>query len=96
MNACAPSTDVSRDRAPANVASVPVDPQLARDLTTAGKKADDWKLRRDALVIEAHGQGASLREIAKLVGLSNPGVLRIIRKYHAPTGISIKDEEKWR
>lgn len=66
--------------APTTVSCVPVDPDLARRLATAGRKAEDWKERRDQLIREAARNGGTLREIAALVGLSNPGVLRVIRR----------------
>lgn len=65
---------------PATVCTVPVDPDLARRLATAGRKAEEWKDRRDDLIREAARNGASLREIASLVGLSAPGVLRVTRR----------------
>ncbi|WP_425431996.1 winged helix-turn-helix transcriptional regulator [Geodermatophilus ruber] len=40
-------------------------------------------MRRDRLIVEAAEQGASLREIASAVGLSNPGVLRVLRRLEA-------------
>jgi hypothetical protein len=66
--------------APATVSDVAVDPDLARRLATAGKKVEDWRERRDELIREAARNGGTLREIAALVGLSNPGVLRVIRR----------------
>lgn len=57
-----------------------MDPALARELANASKKANGWRARRDDLIAQAHQEGGSLREIAVLAGLSNPGVLRIIRK----------------
>ncbi len=66
--------------APATVCGVAVDPDLARRLSTAGKKAEEWRDRRDELIREAASNGGTLREIASLVGLSNPGVLRVIRR----------------
>jgi hypothetical protein len=66
--------------APATVSDVAVDPDLARRLATAGKKAEEWRERRDELIREAASNGGTLREIASLVGLSNPGVLRVIRR----------------
>ncbi|TYP80447.1 HNH endonuclease [Blastococcus xanthinilyticus] len=65
---------------PANLSSVVMDGEMARRLTAAGRKADEWKDRRDDLIREAAKQGATLREIAAAVGLSNPGVLRVIRR----------------
>ncbi len=69
---------------PANVGSVPLDADLARRLAAAGRKTEEWRTRRDELVREAHRSGASLREIAVAVGLSNPGVLRIVRRAADP------------
>lgn len=65
---------------PANVCAVPVDPDLARRLATAGKKTEEWREKRDDLIREAAERGGTLREIAAAVGLSNPGVLRVIRR----------------
>ncbi len=65
---------------PATVSDVPVDPDLARRLATAGKKVEEWRDRRDDLIREAARNGGTLREIAALVDMSNPGVLRVIRR----------------
>lgn len=65
---------------PATVCTVPADSDLARRLATAGRKAEEWRDRRDDLIREAARNGASLREIASLVGLSAPGVLRVTRR----------------
>ena len=66
--------------APATVCDVAVDPDLARRLATASRKAEEWRDRRDDLIREAARNGATLREIAAVVGMSNPGVLRVIRR----------------
>lgn len=66
--------------APANLSSVVLDPDLARRLTTAGRKAEEWREKRDNLIREAARNGGTLREIAAAVGMSNPGVLRVIRR----------------
>lgn len=68
---------------PANVCSVALDADLARRLATAGRKTDEWRSQRDRLIYQAAKQGASLREIAAAVGLSNPGVLRVVRRVEA-------------
>lgn len=62
------------------LADVALDDRLARELRNAGKKADQWRDRRDELIRQAHADGASLREIADAVGMSNPGVLRVVRR----------------
>lgn len=66
--------------APANLSSVVLDPDLARRLTTAGRKTEEWREKRDNLIREAAERGATLREIAAAVGMSNPGVLRVVRR----------------
>lgn len=66
--------------APATVCTVALDPDLVRRLASAGRKAEEWKDRRDELIREAASNGGTLREIASIVGLSNPGVLRVIRR----------------
>lgn len=68
--------------APATVSDVPVDPDLARRLASAGRKSEEWRSKRDDLIREAASNGATLREIAAIVGMSNPGVLRVIRRGH--------------
>lgn len=56
-------------------------PELARQLATAGRKSEEWRVRRDRLIVEASRTGASLRQIAGAVGLSNTGVLRVLRRF---------------
>jgi hypothetical protein len=57
-----------------------LDSDLARRLTQAGRKSEEWRTRRDALILEAAGNGATLREIAAASGLTHVGVLHIIRR----------------
>lgn len=64
----------------ANLGSMTLSPDLARQLAAAGRAQRRGTEKRDELIREASRQGASLREIAAAVGLSNPGVLRIIRR----------------
>lgn len=51
----------------------------AASLRKAADAARVWTSNRDALVVRARGEGASLREIADLVGLTHPTVARICR-----------------
>jgi hypothetical protein len=85
-----------RPAAPANVGSMALDQRLAAELAKAGKKTDEWREKRDELIRLAHVDGASLREIAAAVGLSNPGVLRILRKgaNEAPPLMAESDQER--
>jgi len=62
-----------------------LDPRLRRELATAARKTEEWRATRDTLIRQAHSDGASLREIAAAVGLSNPGILRIVRKSTEPS-----------
>ncbi|MDI1290270.1 MAG: hypothetical protein PSX37_10030 [bacterium] len=50
----------------------------ARELKSAAKKADEWRTKRDELIREARAEGASLREIGALVGMSHAGVLKVL------------------
>lgn len=59
------------------VSPMPVDPELAKRLKAASSKLSDWQRERDRLIVEALEAGASLREVAALVGLSGPGVMKI-------------------
>jgi hypothetical protein len=75
----------TRVAAPATVGSVALDPRFRAELSKAGNKTREWTARRDELIRLAHLDGASLREIAAAVGLSNPGVLRIVKRGAAAT-----------
>ena len=59
------------------VSPMPIDPDLAKRLRQAAAKQDEWLDERDRLIVEALDAGASLREVARLVGLSGPGVMKI-------------------
>lgn len=58
---------------------VPVPPDLARRLTKIAARLDADRVERDRLIVEAHGRGASLREIAKVAGITHVAVRKIIR-----------------
>lgn len=77
----APTTLVqSARRTPANVALVPIDPALAKRVRAAAQAAEKKRQERDDLILKAHADGASLREIGALVGLSHVGVMKIVNK----------------
>jgi hypothetical protein len=63
-----------------SVATMPVDPSLARRLKATAKRATEATVERDRLIVEAHRVGGGVREIARLVGMTHPGVLRILRR----------------
>jgi hypothetical protein len=57
-----------------------IEEALARRLVTAARKGTEWRERRDKLIVEAIDAGATQAEVAKLVGLTQPGVLDILRR----------------
>ena len=61
-----------------------IDQHLARRLTTAARKGREWLSRRDALIVKAIEEGATQTEVAKLAGLSQPGVRDIVLRAASP------------
>ena len=59
------------------VQNMTIEPELAKRLRQASAKAAEWLDERDRLIVQALDAGASLREVARLVGLSGPGVMKI-------------------
>lgn len=57
-----------------------VEEKMAIDLARAGAGAAAARFKRDQLIVEAFKAGGGVREIARLVGLSHPAVLKIIEK----------------
>lgn len=60
-----------------------IDPDLAQSLSTAAEKARTWTKRRDQLIRQASAAGGSLGEIGQRVGMTKPGVKRVLDR--APT-----------
>lgn len=56
---------------------------IARALTRAARQTDEWRRKRDALIVEAHREGIGIREIGRLAGLTHPTILNIIRRDEA-------------
>jgi DNA-directed RNA polymerase specialized sigma24 family protein len=50
------------------------------DLQSAEDKASALRLRRDELIVALSGEGKSLREIAKVAGMSYQGVDDVVKK----------------
>lgn len=50
-----------------------------RAVRRAALTVDSATKRRDALICQMRGEGASLREIAYAARLTHPGVMRILR-----------------
>lgn len=53
---------------------VALDPDLARKLSTAGRKVAEWTAERDRLIREAREAGGSLREIGEAAGVTHTAV----------------------
>jgi transposase-like protein len=58
---------------------VPLDPDLAKRLERVSKRAREATDERNRLIREAHAAGGGVREIARLVGLTHPSVLNILK-----------------
>lgn len=58
---------------------VAVDPELASELTRAAAKVEEWTEKRNALIVQARGQG-TLREVAALGGVSHSAIKKIVDK----------------
>lgn len=63
-----------------------IKPELARRITTAARKGREWLVRRDALIAQAVDEGATQAEVAKLAGLTQPGVHDIVRRQKEAEG----------
>lgn len=58
-----------------------MDAAVRRELRRAARAVTRSREQRDAAILAAHEAGATLREIAGAVGLSHPGVLKIIQRH---------------
>lgn len=61
----------------------PLSDDRARELRATARKADEWRQRRDVAIRMASEEGASLRDIAEVVGLSHVGVMKIVQRLEA-------------
>lgn len=55
-------------------------PKRQRQLQRAGQKLADALADRDRIIREAIAEGGSLREVGDAVGLSHPGVKKIVER----------------
>lgn len=53
---------------------------VARRLSAAARKQREWTERRNEAIVQAHADGASLREIAEQVGLAHSAVAKIVKR----------------
>lgn len=59
---------------------MPLTPAQTKALTKAASKLTAAHQERDRLIREAVAAGAGVREVARAVGLTHPGVLAIIKR----------------
>lgn len=64
----------------ATVPAMTLDDDTARELSRAARQAETWLQRRDRLIVEAVAKGGGVREVARLVGLTHPSVLNILKR----------------
>lgn len=57
---------------------VALDPETRRKLVKTSQTAVRSTKERDELIAQAYREGASMREIARLVGMTHPGVRSIL------------------
>jgi hypothetical protein len=72
----------------ATVPLVPVDPALSKRLTTAARKAEQWRSERDRLIVEAVRCGGGIREVARLAGLTHPSIIQTMRRAEAGADVA--------
>ena len=65
------------DQAP-TLPDVALDPETRRKLVRTSQTAVRSTKERDELIAQAYREGASMREIARLVGMTHPGVRSIL------------------
>lgn len=70
-----------------------MDPVLAKRLATVVRRLQELGDERDQLILEARDQGASLREIADLAGMSHVGIKKLIGRHLHPVVLDQMDEE---
>lgn len=70
-----------------------VDPAIAKRLRLIAKKYVELETERDEMIILAHQQGASLREIAAVAGMSHVGIKKLLGRHLHPDGQRRLDEE---
>ncbi len=72
----------------------PMDPDLERRLKATARRLDELGDLRDQLIIQAHQEGASLREIAAVARMSHVGVKKLLGRHLHPDRIAELDDAK--
>lgn len=76
-----------------------MDPAIARRLAAVVRRLEDLGEERDQLILRAREEGASLREIADLAGMTHVGIKKLIGRHLHPVLLeeldrSLPDEEE--
>lgn len=66
-------------------------PETAKKLRRAAAQQERWRTERDELIYQAYMDGVAVREIARLVGMSHPGVLSIIARQREATYETVRE-----
>jgi len=86
-------------RTTVTLASVPVDPDLARRLQRAARAQVRWLHERNDLIRKAYDAGGGAREIGRHVDLSHPAILKIVgkptRRYYPGNRRTTLTAEEW-
>ena len=69
-----------------------VDTETARRLRRAAGHLERWHAERDELIRQAHAEGMGVREIARQVGMTHPGVLAILARQYEVVDGPLMDE----
>lgn len=72
---------------------VPLDRSASKELQRLGKKLDELMTERQRLILKAQLEGASLREIGNLLGVSHVTVKNILDKIEADNLSILTTEE---
>lgn len=62
------------------LAGVPMNPDTAREISRASKQIRAFTQRRNEWIVQAHREGAGLREIARKAELTHRAVAKIIER----------------
>jgi hypothetical protein len=61
----------------------------AKRLRQAAAQQERWRTERDKLIYEAHMTGIGVHEIARLIGMTHPGVLAILARQRDEEAVSV-------
>ena len=77
----------------ATVQAVPLERSTSKDLQRIANRLETNRNERDALILKAYGEGASLREIGNLLGVNHVTVKNILERIEADNMTVMSVEE---